>query len=336
MDGLTNQQEIELGTLPGERDTDKDGLSDGDEVARGTNPLVDDTDGDGLKDGVEVSQGLDPLNPDTDGDGIPDNQDMAPLATSTATPDAAGTAQAEQAAQATQTASAQQTAQAIQNATAQAQATATALALTQTAAAQRRVAYIYQNVPATGDEFKTLLEDNGYIVDLIDKDSISGTNFSPYALLIIGWDTSESSTWGTPQQLNALNGSGLPVIAMGESGYDYLGQIAMLSIGSPNGWHGSGTAIAAENTGSSFWSDPFNLTTSDNMDLYTSAVNYTAIYLPGPIAGVTTLGRQAGNPDHYEILSQGPFMLWGFELGPGAMTGTGKRLFVNAVKFMLP
>ena len=72
------------------------------------------------------------------------------------------------------------------------------------------------------------------------------------------------------------------------------------------------------------------------MDLYTSAVNYTAIYLPGPIAGVTTLGRQAGNPDHYEILSQGQFMLWGFELGPDAMTGTGKRLFVNTVKFMLP
>jgi serine/threonine protein kinase len=338
VDGLTNQQELELGTLPQTRDTDQDGLSDGDEVARGTKPLVDDTDGDGLKDGVEISQGLDPLKPDTDDDGLPDNADSAPLATSTATADTAGTAQAEQAVQASQTAAAQQATQAAQNAeaaTAQAAAAATAQSATQTAAAQVRVAYIYQNVPSTASEVKTLLEQNGFLVDSIDKDSILSTAFNPYKLIIIGWDTSEGGTWGTPQQLNALNGSGLPVIAMGESGYDYLGQFS-LAIGAPNGWHGSGTAVAAENTGSSFWSDPFALTTSDNMELYTSGVNYAAIHLPGPIAGVTTLGRQAGDLTHYQILTQGRYMLWGFELGPEAMTGTGRRLLVNAVKFMLP
>ena len=89
-DGLTNGEELQLGTLPGVRDTDQDGLSDGDEVTRGTDPLDDDTDNDGLKDGDEVSRGLDPLNPDTDGDGIPDARDpdpgRAPTATPTATP----------------------------------------------------------------------------------------------------------------------------------------------------------------------------------------------------------------------------------------------------------
>ena len=336
VDGLTNQQELELGTLPNNRDTDQDGLSDGDEIGRGTKPLVDDTDGDGLKDGVEVSQGLDPLKPDTDGDGIPDNQDSAPLATSTSTPDAAGTAQAEQAVLASQTAAAQQAKQTADAATAQvANATAQALALTQTAAALPRIAYIYQTMPATGSEVKTLLEENGFRVDLIDKDNITGTGFNAYSEIIIGWDTTESATWGTLQQLNVLEGSGLPVIAMGESGYDYLGQFG-LAIGTPNGWHGSGTAIAAENTGSAFWSEPFALTTGANMEIYTSGVNYAAIYLPGPIAGVTTLGRQANNDTHYQIITQGRYMLWGFELGPNAMTGTGKRLFVNAVKFMLP
>jgi serine/threonine protein kinase len=85
-DGLTNLQEIQLGTLPEVRDTDQDGLSDGDEVARGTDPLDDDTDNDGLKDGDEVSRGLDPLNPDTDGDGIPDARDPDPGRAPTATP----------------------------------------------------------------------------------------------------------------------------------------------------------------------------------------------------------------------------------------------------------
>jgi serine/threonine protein kinase/Tol biopolymer transport system component len=89
-DGLVNQRELELRTLPQTRDTDQDGLGDGDEVTRGTNPLDDDSDDDGLKDGDEVSRGLDPLNTDTDNDGIQDARDpdpgRAPTATATPSP----------------------------------------------------------------------------------------------------------------------------------------------------------------------------------------------------------------------------------------------------------
>lgn len=70
-DGLTNAQEIELGTDPRNDDTDNDGLSDYDEInIYGTDPLVPDTDGDGLKDGDEPYIGLDPTDPETFG--IPD------------------------------------------------------------------------------------------------------------------------------------------------------------------------------------------------------------------------------------------------------------------------
>lgn len=85
-DGLTNRQELDLGTLPDARDTDEDGLDDSEELIRGTDPLKADTDGDGLKDGDEVSQGIDPLNTDTDGDGIPDNEDEFPGKVPTDTP----------------------------------------------------------------------------------------------------------------------------------------------------------------------------------------------------------------------------------------------------------
>lgn len=87
-DGLTNDEEEELGTNPNNPDTDGDGLTDGDEVnEHGTDPLDPDTDGDGLTDGQEVNGGdhnpfdndgdgvgdpTNPLNPDTDGDGISD------------------------------------------------------------------------------------------------------------------------------------------------------------------------------------------------------------------------------------------------------------------------
>lgn len=70
-DGLSNREEIELGTDPRNDDTDGDGLSDYDELNKyNTDPLKADSDGDTLNDGDELAIGLDPNNPETFG--IPD------------------------------------------------------------------------------------------------------------------------------------------------------------------------------------------------------------------------------------------------------------------------
>ena len=67
-DGVSNLEEIELGTNPQVLDSDDDGLNDGEEVNTYlTDPLLEDTDGDGLTDGFEVRYGLDPLSPYTSG-----------------------------------------------------------------------------------------------------------------------------------------------------------------------------------------------------------------------------------------------------------------------------
>jgi len=88
-DGLTNAEEIALGTDPNNPDTDGDGLKDGDEVKKyGTNPKNKDTDGDTLPDGQEVLGCTSPNNPDTDGDGINDNVDTSPCKLPTPTPTA--------------------------------------------------------------------------------------------------------------------------------------------------------------------------------------------------------------------------------------------------------
>ena len=76
-DGLSDTQEVEIGTDPTNPDTDADALSDGDEVLqRTTDPLNPDTDGDVLTDGDEVRRSTDPLNPDTDRDGLMDGNEV--------------------------------------------------------------------------------------------------------------------------------------------------------------------------------------------------------------------------------------------------------------------
>ncbi len=97
-DGLTNQQELSLGTNPFAKDTDGDGLADtaedanhdgsyqGDQNENGhfepelgeeTDPTRADTDGDGLDDGQELLRGTDPFDPDSDEDGISDGDEYA-------------------------------------------------------------------------------------------------------------------------------------------------------------------------------------------------------------------------------------------------------------------
>jgi len=78
-DGLTDEEEENLGTDPNNADTDGDGLSDGEESTLGTNPNDADTDGDGLSDGDESTSGTNPNDADTDGDGVNDTADDFPM-----------------------------------------------------------------------------------------------------------------------------------------------------------------------------------------------------------------------------------------------------------------
>ena len=91
-DGLSNAQELILGTDPNVADTDGDGIDDGDEVgndatfnAGDTNPLDADTDDDGISDGAELlgadnlpntGDETNPIDADSDDDGLSDGLEV--------------------------------------------------------------------------------------------------------------------------------------------------------------------------------------------------------------------------------------------------------------------
>lgn len=78
-DGLSNEEEVALGTNPGNRDTNGDGVVDGAAVQAGISPTNTDMDSDGVSNANESAAGTDPFMADTDGDTHNDGQDCFPL-----------------------------------------------------------------------------------------------------------------------------------------------------------------------------------------------------------------------------------------------------------------
>ncbi|MHA1685015.1 MAG: FG-GAP-like repeat-containing protein [Candidatus Heimdallarchaeaceae archaeon] len=77
MDGITDSDEIILGSNPNDNDTDNDGLADYSELIFHSNPSVNDTDGDGINDYAEVKYYMtNPVSNDTDNDGLNDYEEL--------------------------------------------------------------------------------------------------------------------------------------------------------------------------------------------------------------------------------------------------------------------
>ena len=78
-DGLTNAEELELGSDPYDADTNDDGMLDSVAARSGRSAIDPDMDGDGIPNADELAAGTDPLQSDTDFDGVGDSADCFPL-----------------------------------------------------------------------------------------------------------------------------------------------------------------------------------------------------------------------------------------------------------------
>ena len=78
-DGISNWDEIALGTDARKMDTNGDGIPDGAALKAGLSPTSTDMDGDGVSNADEALKGSDPFMTDSDEDGVPDGTDCFPV-----------------------------------------------------------------------------------------------------------------------------------------------------------------------------------------------------------------------------------------------------------------
>ena len=271
---------------------------------------------------------------------------------------AAGVAGTSQAQQATLQAAQQQTA-AAQTAAAQSAALQTAAALTAisaqqtgqaqsatlTAQAQRRAAYIYSSDSSTANDYRSFLQSQGYVVDLVPMGDIFDTNFATYKVILIGPETGnaadyQNEPWGDASETQAqfVNAAGKPVVGLGRGGSLYFQAIGLF-INWGQSWVGTTNDIYVVDPSATYWNFPDNVSIPADqiIKLYDSNSPFLAVYLPGPIAQITTIGRQSNDNDHFPIIMESsPYLLWGFDAGPSGMSNKGQRVFLNILWNLAP
>ena len=193
-----------------------------------------------------------------------------------------------------------------------------------------RVLYVYTSDPGTGTAYKELLEGNGLSVDVVHVSGVPELALQQdYQLIIVGPETGDGSSWGTPAALSAIINSEVPVLGLGEGGYAYFGKISY-TIGYPNGAHSSGTSIEWGLASDQIWRNPYDVDRSSAaLQLYNASNGRVDIYLSGE-GSLEVFGTYPGDPNYADLVMENEFhTLWGFVAGPATMTDLGKQVFVN-------
>ncbi len=202
------------------------------------------------------------------------------------------------------------------------------------------IAYIHEKDTASAAAFETLLNSEGYSVQLVHMNDVMSTNFGNFQLIIVGDDTGKLDSWhSNPIGAEHVARGGAPIVGVGEGGYAYFGQLNM-QIGWANGWHGNQKEIIG-NAALPYFQVPYDLTAllPGPLALYNQATNEVGIHLPAPVAGVTPLGREPNDKTHYPLIAERfanvCHQLWGFSGNPRLMNNNGHKLFANAVRYGL-
>ena len=195
-----------------------------------------------------------------------------------------------------------------------------------------RIVYLYSADAEAAGSFQSLLAGYGCPTTLIRLDQAPAAALDDYDLIIVGDDTENAAAWNDPQVAAAIEAAGVPIIGMGEAGYDFFGVLG-LSIGRPNGWHGDNNSIYVVDPNHPLFSTPYtiNLPQDRMLQLYMETSHVGINLYPVPQTALA-LGAETYRLGYYPlVMEQNRYLLWGFTESPQKMTEIGKKLFINVV-----
>lgn len=199
---------------------------------------------------------------------------------------------------------------------------------------RHRAAYVWADDLDTAMDYTGLLQRNDWIVDAIQLQDVAGTDFSRYALIVVGPDTGLQTTFYDLPAANTLAQWPAPILGLGDGGAA-LFETYGLDIGYRHTWTSDNNSVYPVAPGTGYWNHPSPIAVGAQMpvQLYPAPLRELGVYLPDPLKTVNPIAREENDPDHYPVISElggaREFVLWGYNAGPESMTDDGRALLVN-------
>lgn len=204
---------------------------------------------------------------------------------------------------------------------------------------RHRAAYVWDDDVDTAMDYAKLLQGSDWIVDLVQLTDVIDTDFSRYALIVVGPDTGAGTTFDDAAAAGALAQWPAPILGLGEGGAA-LFETYGLDIGYLHTWFSDNHEVYPVAPATSYWNHPFAIEAGAQtlVQLYPEPLRELGVNLPEPLKTVTPIAREAKDANHYPVIAERSgareFVLWGYNAGPAAMTDDGRALLVNVTHAM--
>ena len=203
-----------------------------------------------------------------------------------------------------------------------------------------RAVYLWNEDVDTALDYESLLEANGWVVDLMTLEEAPTADFRPYALILVGPETGYHYDFDDKAAAATLAQWGTPILGLGEGGAALFSELNLF-IDYGQTWFSSNNNVYAVDPGTIFWHEPLDIPVDPRdplVQLYPKPLTELGVYIPDPVTGVTPIAREEKNQTHYPVVveTQGSrsFALWGYNAGPTSMTEDGRKLLVNVSHYL--
>ncbi len=195
------------------------------------------------------------------------------------------------------------------------------------------IAYIYNTDIDKANDYKSLLDPNGFSTVLMNLTDINSKDqLLPYSLIILGGDL----PYYNVDVINALNDSLRPIIGLAYGGYTFFKNLSLeivsnIVLSIPF----NPPSMVAVNSSHPIFNTP-HLIPNASITPYSCILSYSQAAIPSPSPDMLLICKHSTISDYYPIVAQkNKYVFWGYGLGPMNMTTDGKNLFLNIVNYFM-
>jgi hypothetical protein len=200
------------------------------------------------------------------------------------------------------------------------------------------VTYVYDTDAAARDAFVSLLEDAGFVVNTVSMADVGNAALAPTELIIIGYDTGLTVSWGTPEAVANVVGAAVPIVGISQGGGAFFHQLP-LYMEWDNCAGTTASTVVVEDASHPMWNVPVPIPVApdESVQLYANSTYAVSLYLAAAPPTVTCYGFIFGNLGYCGLASErwsgSAAYMWSFDGPPADMSAAGQDLFTNLVWF---